>query len=135
MPKKPGPPSSFKQAYCEEIVKYLAEGHTIAAFAGHIGVGLRTVYDWLKRHPEFADAHEIAKLKSLAFWEDRLLDASKGDTKAAPAVLIFGLKNRGPEHWRDVQSLEHTGKDGGAVAHKVEITFVEAGSDSANMLK
>lgn len=107
-----GAPSLYKPAYCQQIIQYLAEGHTIKAFAGHIGVGLRTVYDWIKQHDEFADAHEIGEAKSLGFWEDKLIAAAKGDNKdAAPSVLIFGVKNRGSEYWRDVHKIEH-GKPG-----------------------
>lgn len=104
--------SLYKPAYCNEIIQYLAEGHTLKAFAGHIGVGLRTVYDWIKRYEDFAEAHEIAEAKSLCFWEDRLIASANGENKdAAPSVLIFGVKNRGAEHWRDVQKVE-VGKPG-----------------------
>jgi hypothetical protein len=109
---KAGRKSLYKEAYCNEVISYLAEGHTLAAFAGHIGVDPSTVHDWVKAHPEFAAAHKIAKAKSLAFWEGQLIAAAKGENKGAPAILIFGVKNRGAEYWRDVQSLEHTGKDG-----------------------
>jgi hypothetical protein len=109
---KSGPPSKYKEAYNNEVIEYLAQGYSVAAFAGHIGVDKTTVFDWLKKYPEFAASYQIAKGKSLAFWEGLLIAAAKGETKAAPAVLIFGVKNRGPEEWRDVQSLEHSGKDG-----------------------
>lgn len=113
--KTAGRPSAYKESYCQELLDYLAEGHSIAAFAGHVGVTKCTIFEWVKKHPDFAEAHQIAKGKSLAFWEDKLIAAAKGENKGAPAVLIFGVKNRGPEYWRDVQSLEHTGKDGKAI--------------------
>lgn len=110
-----GAPSKFKEAYCNEVIVYLGEGHTIAAFAGHVGVAASAVYEWRKKYPDFEAAYQIAKGKSLAFWENILIANAKGEIKGAPAVAIFGVKNRGKEYWRDVQNLEHTGKDGGAI--------------------
>lgn len=123
-----GTPSKYKPAYCNEVIECLARGYSVAGFAGYIGVATSSVHLWLKKHPEFAEAYEIAKAKCAFHWETKLLafaDTGKGNVGA----FVFGLGNRCPEEWRNVQKIEHTGKDGEAIKaeHKVEITFVEAG--------
>lgn len=103
--------TSYKPDYCNEIIECLAKGHSIAAFAGEIGVAASTVYKWITDIEEFAQAYAIAKAKAIRFWETKLIeiaDSGKGNVTA----IIFGLKNRAAEEWRDVQKFEHTGKDG-----------------------
>lgn len=106
-----GAPTSYKPAYCNELIECLAEGHSIAGFAGHIGVAASSVYKWVKDFPEFAAAYEIAKAKAVLFWEKTLVNFAKTGTGNA-AAIIFGLKNRAHEEWRDVQKIEHGGNDG-----------------------
>jgi hypothetical protein len=120
--------SKYKPEYCEALIECLSEGHSIGGFAGKIRVGERTVFDWLDKHPEFAEAYEIAKPASLFAWEKTLIAFSKSG-KGNAVGIIFGLHNRGSAHWRQTQKVEHehTGKNGGAIAHSVEVTFVEAG--------
>lgn len=119
-----GRPSSYKEAYCNEIIECLAEGHSITGFAGSIGVDRTTVFDWLKRHEEFAAAYEIAKSKAVYYWEKEGKRFAR-DGKGNAAYMIFALCNRAPEDWRQKVEHEHSGKDGGAIAHVVEVTFVE----------
>lgn len=106
--------TSYKPAYCNEVIECLAKGHSVTAFAGQIGVAASSVYKWIKDHEDFAKAYAVAKAKSVMFWEERLIEISasgKGNVTAA----IFGLKNRAASEWRDVQAIEHTGKDGKAI--------------------
>lgn len=113
-----GRPSAFKEAYNNGVIECLAKGHSITGFAGEIGVARSTIFDWMKAHPEFKAACEVAAAKAVWFWENQLIVASSGEFKGNVAAIIFGLKNRAHEDWRDVQKLEHTGKDGGAIETK-----------------
>jgi len=97
----------------------------MAGFAGSIGVARSTVNEWIDKYPNFAAAYEIAKAKSVYFWEKRHIEFSKTGQGNA-AGIIFGLKNRASEDWSDKVVNEHMGKDGAAIAHSVEVTFVEA---------
>ncbi|HKW76213.1 MAG TPA: hypothetical protein VJN64_11865 [Terriglobales bacterium] len=115
MPKSVGQPTKYKPEFCKTAVEYLGKGHSIVALAGKLGVRESTAHEWAKKYPEFREALDLGIAKAVGFWEDKLLAAASGETKAAPAVLIFGLKNRAPSAWRDVQSLEHTGRDGKAI--------------------
>lgn len=119
-----GNPSSYKSTYCKEVIECLAKGHSVAAFAGEIGVAASTVYDWIKAHEEFAEAYGIAKAKSALSWEKRLIDFAEGG-KGNVAAIIFGVKNRASDEWRDVQKHEHGGNNGAPI--QVNISGVDAG--------
>jgi transposase-like protein len=115
VPKPIGQPTKYREEYCNIAVEYLGKGHSIVALAGKLGVRESTAHAWAKKYPEFREALDLGIAKAVGFWEDKLIAAASGENKAAPAILIFGLKNRAPSAWRDVQSLEHTGKDGQAI--------------------
>lgn len=109
-----GRPSSYKEAYRNELIECLAKGHSIVGFAGYIGVAESTVHKWIKDYPDFAAAYEIAKAKSAFAWEGMLIEFAKTG-KGSPAGVIFGVSNRARDEWRQVQKHELTGKDGGPI--------------------
>lgn len=95
-----GRPSKYKPEYCDAVIAWLKEGKTIASFAASIGVARMTAFTWTKDYPEFGEAVEVAKTASQAWWEDRLIDLADNG-KGNAAAIIFGLKNRGAEDWRE----------------------------------
>lgn len=109
-----GRPSKYSPAYCEEVISFLAEGHSVTAFAGHIGVARSTVFKWADEIPEFSDALKVGQAKATAAWERVLLKVAKDGGGNATAA-IFGLKNRAAEDWADKVTTEHTGRDGGPI--------------------
>ena len=106
-------------------------GRTDAEIAEALGVGLRTLYTWKGAHPEFR--HSIKDAKALADAEvvdslfakacgkakrtikkkRQILDADGNkvelieETEETPppdtTAIIYWLKNRQPELWRDVR--------------------------------
>ncbi len=103
-----GRPTDFKPAMGEEILKLMASGLSLAASAAEIGVHRQRVYEWMDRHPEFADTVKLAQSKRQLFLERRLLK----EELAGPQITatIFALKNAGPEDWRDKREVEHSGE-------------------------
>ncbi len=109
-----GRPSKYSEAYCNEVIACLAEGHSVTAFAGRIGVARSSVFKWAAEIPEFSDALKVGQAKATEFWERILVKiASEGGGNATAA--IFGLKNRASDDWSDKTVQEHTGKDGGPI--------------------
>lgn len=116
------------------MAKYMARcGLTDKEIAKEFGISIRTLNYWKKSHVEFL--HSLKENKKLvdAMVEDSLLKKAIGyeveetevvatkdgkntrikktkkwihDTTAA----IFWLKNRQPERWRELQSVEHSGE-------------------------
>lgn len=66
--------------------------------AHNIGISTVTLYDWKNKFPEFAKAIKKGKEVVDYYVENALLKkALSGDTVA----MIFWLKNRRPDKWRD----------------------------------
>src|SRR4029077_12895504 len=72
--------------------------------AGVIGVARDTIYEWMKRYSEFADACSRAKPMRLLWWERKLGRSRKG---AETTASVFALRNIDPTEWRDVRSVQH----------------------------
>lgn len=106
-----GRPSKYDPAFCEQVVPFMADGYSVAALAGHLGVAVSTVYLWMEEHQEFSDAVKDGQAAAALWWENRLRkNAETGDGNATSC--IFGLKNRAPKEWRDRKEVDHSSEDG-----------------------
>lgn len=103
-----GRPSKYDPAFCDQIREFLKDGYSVAAFAGHIGVSYSTVKLWEQEHPEFSAAVKEARAAATLWWENRARSVAMGG-EGNPTAVIFGLKNRAPEEWRDKMETEHSG--------------------------
>ncbi len=103
---KTGRPTEFKPAMGEEILSLMASGLSLAASAAELGIHRQRVYEWMERHPDFADTVKLAQAKRQLFLERRLLSADAGPVVTS---TIFALKNAGPEDWREKQEVQHSG--------------------------
>lgn len=104
-----GRPTEFKPQYGEEILSLMETGLSLAASAAELGFHRQRVYEWMERHPEFADTVKLAQVKRQLFLERRLLSAEAGPIVTS---TIFALKNAGPEDWREKQEVDHRSSDG-----------------------
>lgn len=116
-----GRPSKYDPAFCDEAREFLKDGYSVAAFAGKIGVAVSTVNLWITQHPEFSDAVKAGQAAATLWWEQRARGIASGAEEGNPTLVIFGLKNRAPEQWRDKTETEHSGTVG---VHKVEREIV-----------
>lgn len=114
-----GRPTEFKPQYGEEILGLMATGLSLTAAAAELGFHRQRVYEWVEKHPEFADAVKLAMAKRQLFLEKRLLSADQGPVVTS---TIFALKNAAPVDWRDKQEHEHSGPDGAPIAVSVSDT-------------
>lgn len=83
------------------------DGLTDEQIATNMGICRDTLIQWKKKFPDISDT--LKKGKEVVDYqvENALLNkALGGDTTA----LIFWLKNRKPEKWRDKQDVEHLGR-------------------------
>jgi hypothetical protein len=103
-----GRPSEYDPAFCGLAEETLGRGYSLAVLAGEIGVSRQTVDTWQNAHPEFLDAIKRGRAKGARIWEDRLANLADSGTGNATAI-IFGLKNRLTEDWRDKTETEHSG--------------------------
>jgi hypothetical protein len=86
------------------VIEEMRRGISLGGFAGIVGVSREAVYQWMRAHPDFADAVSRARSCQQLCWELKLVHSRKG---AETAASIFALKNIAPDQWRDVKHQEH----------------------------
>src|SRR6185312_6598815 len=130
---KVGRPTDYKPELCEEIRKLVSTGATDSEIADYCGVSVRTLYTWRGKYPEFLQALKATKEEADAIVERSLFQRATGYevdsvkifcdkegnvTKVPfreivppdPTSMIFWLKNRKPDEWRDKLAMEHMGE-------------------------
>lgn len=92
---------------------FCADGYSLTAFAGEIGVDRDTISEWAKVHPAFSVAVNRAKAKRAHWWERQARKvAQDGGPGGQATMVIFGLKNHAPDDYQDKQHVEHSGNVG-----------------------
>lgn len=113
--------SVYKLKYCQQIVKWLESGKSLASFSGNIGVARQTLYNWIDDHDEFKLAHDIGRSKGLEMFERLLMlavlgkkvDAGDGQkTNINVPLLMFTLRSRYKEQYTENTSIDHNNPDG-----------------------
>ena len=123
----------YKEEYCERLIDWMAKGMSFESFAGEVGASKQTIYDWVDRRPEFAEAKRLAFDKCRVFWEKLMIAGAAGKIKNFNATMvIFNMKNRFKDEWRDVQRQEFTDPDGKPLAAQVILTLPDNGRDKIN---
>lgn len=123
-----GRPSAFKPGFVEQAKKLCELGATDVEIADFFGVSDRTLYRWQAQHVEFCQALKVGKEVADERVERSLFHRATGYTFDSEKIfqfqgkivraksrehvppdttsMIFWLKNRRPEVWRD--KTEHT---------------------------
>lgn len=133
MPK----PSTYKQEVHDNLAWALAlDGRTDEEIAKDMGISTRTLHKWKKKYPSFEDSLKRAKnqadaevVKTLyrralgySFKEKKVVVENDVDGNPKPikietierdvppdtTAIIFWLKNRHPEAWRDKKDVNVT---------------------------
>jgi len=95
----------------------LGKGYSVSGAAKAAGATRNTFYKHRREEPEFAAAWDEAYEIGTDRLEDVLqVRALEGNT----AELIFALKSRRPERYRDNTRIEHTGPGGGPIEIDVD---------------
>lgn len=101
-----GRPTAYKPEFCQQLVDHMEMGYSLEAFAGRIGVTVKTLYNWVDAHPEFLHAKRLGEAASVLFWESLGVQGTMGKIQGFnTAAWIFNMKNR--HHWKD--RVENTG--------------------------
>ncbi len=109
-----GRPERYSKEFHPKIaLLFYGEGGIDRDFAKFLGVTEPTINTWKKKHKEFKKAITEAKLNPDLKVEAALYSSAVHE--GSNTAQIFWLKNRRPERWREKQSIELTGADGGPV--------------------
>jgi transposase len=115
-----------------EIEAWARDGLTLDQIAHNLGIALSTLCEYKNQYTELAEALKRGKEVVDIEVENALFKAATGyyyeeETvtnsgrkvtvrkyeKPNTTAMIFWLKNRKREAWRDKQDVEHTGENGG----------------------
>lgn len=118
-----GRPTLYQAAYAEQARRLALLGQTDAEMAAFFGVDERTINRWKQAHPDFCQSIKEGKADADAKVADALYQRALGyscpDTHVSnyqgevtltpitkhyppdPVSMIFWLKNRQPDKWRD----------------------------------
>ena len=101
----------------ETIIAALREGLSVGGACAVAGMARNTYYDWRKADPEFAAEADEAIENGTDFLEDV---ARQRATDSSDTLLIFLLKARRPEKYRERAETRHVGDE----EQPVSITLV-----------
>jgi helix-turn-helix resolvase-like protein len=111
VPKAPkrgrGRPTTYDPAFCERVIELGERGKSKAQIARALRVSRKSLYLWMKIHPEFAEAMKEAEFAALAWWED-VGQAGLTIPKFNAALYAFNMKNRFREFYADKVDVAHT---------------------------
>lgn len=141
-----GRPTLYQAAYANQAHRLALLGQTDAEMAAFFGVAESTLHLWKLRHAEFSESLKAGKAEADARVAESLYHAAIGggtitetkvqtdadgnitgsttETKQLPAsttAMIFWLKNRQPDKWRD------------RIEHQADVTVT--GADSEALLR
>lgn len=125
-----GRPTKYKDEFCGQVRKLCERGFINIEIAEFFEVNIDTIYEWMKKHPEFSEAMELGKQKIDREVEQSLLSRAMGfeyeenkaeyengnETKrtvtkktalADVSACKHWLANRQPKRWRDTITVEH----------------------------
>src|SRR5262249_14973982 len=124
-----GRPSSYRPEYAQQAAKLCKLGATDANLADFFGVSVRTIASWQAKHQEFLQALKSGKDEADDRVERSLYQRAVGyeydavkvfNANGTPMIvpyratmppdvtaMIFWLKNRRSDRWRDVHKHEH----------------------------
>lgn len=144
--KPVGRPSRYKEEFNDQAQKLCRLGATDKELADFFGVAVSTLNLWKKSHPQFSESLKAGKQLADAEVADKLflratgyshpdvhISNYQGEVTITPITkhyppdptsMIFWLKNRRPDLWRDKPEPEDT--DANVTPVKVEISVKDA---------
>jgi transposase-like protein len=69
---KVGRPTKYIAFYGEMLVFWMEQGNSFVSIARQINVSPATLYNWVKQHPDFAEAKDLGESAALLFHERTL---------------------------------------------------------------
>lgn len=118
----------FKPEMCETMINMGLEGASQKMIWSELGINKDVAKTWCKNHPEFADALELAKVHSQAYWERELL-ANVGNKAFNSRLAEIALRGQFQEDYKETREQKVEGKV------EVVVDFSGAVSDLIKQLK
>ena len=110
-------PYKYKKQFAKDLPNMFKNGESVAEVCMQLGVSRDTFYYWVNNYEEFAEAYDMAKMYSEAWWSKLGRAGALGQSKIQPTVWIFNMKNK--FGWRDQTPAD----DGSEHGQSLDITF------------
>ena len=110
----PTNPTPEKRTTKQRFLEAFSTDGTVTGSAKAAGIARCTVYDWRESDPVFAQAFEDAKEAGVESLEREARRRAMG---RSDVLLIFLLKAARPDVYAERVKAEHTGANGGPIAH------------------
>ena len=112
-----GRPTKYKPAMLSVIEELMRDGASLAEVCAEIDISAETCNQWRKEDgpyyiEAFSETIKEGTHKSQGWWEKKARLSAIGEQECNPTMMIFNLKNRFREDWRDAQDRNHTGTIG-----------------------
>ncbi len=121
-----GRPTDYKPEYCDQIVDLMEQGYSVTAAAGKMRVTRQTVYNWAEAHDEFFNALNLGRSLAAVWWEEKAIELASGKGEGNPTIVVFGLKNRVADEWRDKREVDNTSSDGSMTPKGLDLSSLPA---------
>lgn len=90
----------LNESLMNKVCGYIAQGYSIDAACGHVGIVPETLYQWRRKYKEVAARVKLAEAKCLRWWEETARTIAR-DGGGNANMCIFALKNRGRHAWSE----------------------------------
>lgn len=100
-----GRPSLYRPEYAQMLIDDARKGYSLTAFCGLLLVSRSTLNEWMRDHPDFAEAVDLHRPA-----RTRKLEIDMMKAKTAPEVMArkLMLMNAAPDEFREKQHHEVT---------------------------
>jgi len=106
-----GRPTKYTDKYCDDVISLGKQGLSLEQMAFELDIAVSNFYIWQEKHPEFQEAVKKGRAFAQGYWENELSRAALGRNPEGitpnPTLMIFQMKNRFPDKWREKQTTEH----------------------------
>lgn len=125
-----GRPTSYSKKKADKALFLFSLGATEQEVADVLDISNKTLYNWYEKHPDFLHAKKenksaidekvvntlfqratgAIKIKETTINPDGSTTVKEKEIAPDTTAMIFWLKNRRPQDWRDKQEIEHSGE-------------------------
>lgn len=100
--------TNYNSMFCHMLIEHMSHGFDFSTFSTKINVSPKTLYNWLRDYPDFANAYEIAK-SSQQFFYQKLCIKNARKNVGNSNMCIFLAKNK--LGYTDKQEINTTNRD------------------------
>lgn len=94
---------SYNPEFCDKLIEHAESGLSFETFGAVAKVSKQTLYEWVKKYPEFADAKNLFDVISQTWWEKEGMKGMRNETPFfKAAVWIYNMRNR--FGWKDARN-------------------------------